>query len=297
METIETLARQVDAAESVRDLVRTMKSLAAASIRQYEQAVAALSGYDRTVELALQSVVRTGPPTPEERAGREGGTGVIVLGSDQGLCGTFNEQVVERLRLDVDAGRIELDRLRVLAVGIRAADRLVEAGVRVEDVREVAASAVLLPDVALDLLLAVDAWGRQEGVGTVHVYGSRPTGQIGVETYRRQLLPISPERLRRLRAEPWPSRSVPRHTIDRSELLSTFARHFLFVTLTRSLAWSSAAEHASRLLAMQAAERSIEERLDALRASYHHLRQTAITTELLDVVAGAEAVGSDRRRR
>jgi F-type H+-transporting ATPase subunit gamma len=297
METIEALARQLDAAESVRGLVRTMKSLAAASIRQFEHAVTALSGYDRTVELALQAVLRADTSGPDERRAAAGAIGAIVLGSDQGLCGTFNEQVVERLRLDVDAGRVDRRRLHVLAVGARAADRLRDAGFVPAAEREVASSAALLPDVAQDLLLAVDGWGDTHGVGTVHVYGSRPTGQIGSETYRRQLLPISVERLRRLRAEPWPSRSLPRYTIDRSELLSTFARHFLFVTLTRALAWSSAAEHASRLLAMQAAERSVEERLEVLRTTYHHLRQTAITTELLDVVTGAEAVTSDGRRR
>jgi F-type H+-transporting ATPase subunit gamma len=63
----------------------------------------------------------------------------------------------------------------------------------------------------------------------------------------------------------------------------------------RAFAESLASENASRLASMQAAEKNIEERLDQLDTQYNHERQRSITEELLDIVAGAEAVVADER--
>ncbi|PVE33232.1 F0F1 ATP synthase subunit gamma, partial [Enterococcus faecalis] len=62
----------------------------------------------------------------------------------------------------------------------------------------------------------------------------------------------------------------------------------LFVSLFRAFAESLASENAARLVSMQAAERNIEERLDELHKLYHHQRQNAITSELLDIISGFE---------
>jgi TolA-binding protein len=60
---------------------------------------------------------------------------------------------------------------------------------------------------------------------------------------------------------------------------------------------SLASENASRIAAMQAAEKNIQERLDELRGSFNQLRQSAITEELLDVVTGFEALSKGRQKR
>jgi F-type H+-transporting ATPase subunit gamma len=67
-------------------------------------------------------------------------------------------------------------------------------------------------------------------------------------------------------------------------------RALLFVTVVRAAAESLASEHASRLAALQAAERSIAERLDELGGEFRRRRQAAITDELLDVVTGYEVI-------
>ena len=73
-------------------------------------------------------------------------------------------------------------------------------------------------------------------------------------------------------------------------------RQYLFVSLFQACAESLASENASRIAAMQAAEKNIEERLEELQGQYNHLRQTAITEELLDVVTGFEALASQTRK-
>jgi F-type H+-transporting ATPase subunit gamma len=78
--------------------------------------------------------------------------------------------------------------------------------------------------------------------------------------------------------------------MDQEPLLSSLLRQHLFVSLYRAFAESLASENASRLASMQAAERSIDERLEALRGEFRYQRQHAITEELLDIVSGFEAL-------
>lgn len=291
MDTLETLKRRMEIAGSLRDLVRTMKTLAAVSVRRYERAVVALNDYERTVELGLRAVLRDAVPAPApSRRDRRGRHGVLVFGSDQGLCGTFNEQVVTRLRADLDVGRPDPDRVRLYAVGARVAGRLVEAGLAPEDEATLPLSTSLLPALVQDLIVLIDGWGSDGDLDGVSLYYNRPVGNSATQPHRTVLLPITPERLQAWRAEPWPTRALPMLAMDRAALLGALTRQYLFVTLHRALAFSLMAEHTSRLLAMQAAERNIDERLDELTSRYHTERQTAITAELLDIVSGAEAL-------
>jgi F-type H+-transporting ATPase subunit gamma len=84
-----------------------------------------------------------------------------------------------------------------------------------------------------------------------------------------------------------------RECLDRKTLLSRLLRQYFFVSTFRACAESQASEHASRLDAMQSAEKNQDERLDEVTTLYRRMRQEAITTELLDVVSGFEAVMHD----
>ena len=103
------------------------------------------------------------------------------------------------------------------------------------------------------------------------------------------LLPVSLSALRETRLK-WESRSLPTFTMPPDRLLSALLRQYFFVSLYRACALSLAAENTSRLAAMQAAEKNINERLDELKTSYQHERQAAITEELLDIISGFKAV-------
>jgi F-type H+-transporting ATPase subunit gamma len=95
----------------------------------------------------------------------------------------------------------------------------------------------------------------------------------------------------------WPSQTLPTFTMDRERLFSALIRQYLFISLYQALAESLASEHASRLAAMQYADRNIRERLEELRAQFRQQRQLAITTELLDIVAGFEALTEEKTSR
>jgi F-type H+-transporting ATPase subunit gamma len=79
--------------------------------------------------------------------------------------------------------------------------------------------------------------------------------------------------------------------MDWEKLFRALIREYLFVSIYRAFANSLASENASRLAAMQSAEKNIEERLEELFTQFHRQRQMTITEELLDIVAGFEAMG------
>jgi len=75
------------------------------------------------------------------------------------------------------------------------------------------------------------------------------------------------------------------------QLFAALIRQYLFVAIYRACAESLAGENASRLAAMQRAEQQIDECLDDMMRRFHQQRQSTITAELLDIVAGVEALG------
>ena len=88
----------------------------------------------------------------------------------------------------------------------------------------------------------------------------------------------------------WPTKILPEVMNGRQSTLLAFVREYLFVSLFRACAESLASENASRLAAMQRAEKNIDELLEDLNRSFHRLRQSGIDEELFDLVAGFEAL-------
>ena len=95
METIEALRKKIAVTEDLREVVKTMKTLAAVSIRNYEKAVESLRQYSLTVEMGLQIVLRSHQENSLQPPPAAGGhLGAIIFGSELGMCGQFNEMVV-----------------------------------------------------------------------------------------------------------------------------------------------------------------------------------------------------------
>ncbi|MCG7199972.1 F0F1 ATP synthase subunit gamma [Marinobacter pelagius] len=298
MESLENLQKQLDSLEDLRGIVKTMKALSAANIHQYEQAVRALSGYYRTVEMGLHVILKDfGRSSFEAASASEGHRlGAVVFGSDHGLCGRFNEEIVEFALERMEGIPAEKDSRRILAVGTRAAASLEHAGQAIEEVFPVPGSASQITKTVGQILLKIDQWREQGGVHYVYLFYNRHSTMQGYHPTGVELLPVNLRRFHRLEEEPWPSRSLPTYTMEREALFRRLLDQYLFVLLFRACAESQASEHGGRLAAMQAAERNLGERLDDVTKDYRRARQTVITSELLDLVSGFEALATDAGR-
>ncbi len=293
MQTPDAVKRRLETFEDLRSVVRTMKALAAVSVRQYEEAVASLGDYARTVELGLQVLLRERPETTAGPSGRGPSRhAAIVLGSDQGLCGAFNDQIAAFFVEARAAGAAGVTPGPLLAVGARVAGRLEDAGLSPASVLGMPVSAPLITSLVQSLLAWVDERRAAGECNGVDLYFNRPRSGATSHPHHVPLLPLDPAWLRELRASPWPSRSRPTFRSHWQDLFAAYVRQHLFVTLHRAIAESLVSENASRLAAMHAAERNVDERLGALHTEFHLQRQTAITTELLDIVSGFEVLSS-----
>lgn len=296
MESLEQLHKQLASLDELRTIVKTMKALSAASIRQYEQAVESLADYYRTIERGLHVVLKETEPPARAPARREAPRrlAAIVFGSDHGLCGRFNEEITEHATQRMGAVAADPEHRLLLAVGARVAASLEQAGHAVEENFLVPGSAGQITATVQQILLKVEEWRESAGIYYVLLFYNRHSRRRGYQPTGLELLPISLRRFHRIEAERWPSRTLPTFTMEREALLRRLLHQYLFVSIFRACAESQASEHASRLAAMQSAQRNLDERLADVTMRFRRARQNVITAELLDVVAGFEAITAEQ---
>lgn len=290
MESPDQLSRQIESLQDLQSIVKTMKALSAVSIRQYERAVESLAEYFHTIELGLEVVLRAGDVLRQEHKPAQGNYGAVVFGSDHGLCGRFNEDVTEYVLKQTTRDAREERNRHFISVGARVAMQLEANGLKLDETFWVPGSAERITATVQKVLQKIEAWRAEDGVERVYLYYNAPSDRGRYEPTSLQILPLDTQRLRDIAREPWPSRRLPTYTMDTEALLSALIRQYYFISLFRACAQSQASEHASRLAAMQSAERNLDERLEDETAHYRRVRQNAITSELLDVVAGFEAM-------
>jgi F-type H+-transporting ATPase subunit gamma len=286
-DTTAGLRRQIANAGDLRAVVRTMKAVAGANIGQYEASVRALGDYYRTVELGLAACFRQLEPASvapvRSPGGRERTTAAVVFGSDQGLVGRFNEVIAD----DAIAGLAELSGTPQLwAVGERVAARLADAG-RVATLFAVPSAVEAIAGLVRELLVATN---EPIEIGELWLFHNRPTGAAGYAPVRQRLLPLDESWRRELAVRPRPAGSLPEILGSGHDTLRALVGEYLFISLFRACVESLASENASRLAAMQRADKNIDELLERLGGSFHRLRQSGIDEELFDVIAGFEAL-------
>ncbi|RZM82224.1 F0F1 ATP synthase subunit gamma [Leptolyngbya iicbica] len=305
MQTPEALKSQIGSTADLQSVVKTMKAQAAVSIQQYEAALASLQQYSHTLELGLQILLQqsasVAPPAALAPASSSPDPlGIILFGSDQGLCGQFNQQIAQYLDRYLGDPPIAIAEQRHLAVvGARPLPTLQELGLRIDETFAVPSNVDGITATVQDLLLMIDRWQTHWGtIGSrglvpnqrILLFYNRPTSSVAYESVIVQPLPLDEAWLAQLRQRPWPSRRLPTPLMDPETLFFKLVRQYLFISLYQALAASLASENASRLAAMQAAESNIDDRLEDLTRQYRQQRQSAITAELLDVISGFEAL-------
>ena len=289
--TTESLSRKIVGANDLQGVVRSMKALAASSIGQYERAVQSLDSYYRTVELALTACLRLAPPEPlsETRSSRRAvKVGAILFGSDQGLVGRFNEVLVEYAtrRLRALPGKVT----KIWAVGDRIQALVADSGLAPSSLLSVPASVDTITSFVGQILVEIQEAREHDGVTEVYLFHNHPTSGTFYEPVGKLLLPLDLAWQNKIAALPWPTKSLPEVMEGVVPALAAFIREYLFVLLFQACAESLASENASRLAAMQRAEKNIEGILDDLNRSFHRIRQETIDEELFDVISGFDAL-------
>jgi F-type H+-transporting ATPase subunit gamma len=282
MERLETVQARLHSIQQLLDVVGAMRAMAAARM---QQAVAALPGARAYAGIMAEAMadallLADEPPSPVD-----GPLAVLAFASEHGFVGAFNESLLDEARRRRPAHLFVAGSRGVLAaeeagmpprwslpmtgrldgtvtIGRRLAERLYPAFLRGEFVR-------------LDMIHGGVAEGGRWRIKSATVL-----------PLDRSVLPAAGDR-------PFP----PLHTLPPGQLLAELSAQHLLAGLVCAATEALAAENAARLAATTGAHDNIERRLDVLRQDEQLLRQDAITTEILDVITGAEMLLHPRGRR
>lgn len=294
-DSIASLRHKISSAQDLQSVVRSMKAIASSSIGQYENAVHSLDDYYHTVELGLiaclaSSTQRTATSheglLPQSQR-KSSAVGVIVFGSDQGLVGQFNEAMVEFVLTalaDIPGKK------HFWAIGERVQSRLQEVNLTTEACFALPNSISAITNLVGEILITLEAQRELGVIDQVYVFHHRPETNSIYCPVNQQLLPLDDVWRHHLINTVWPTYSLPQVMPDQDQTRRTFVREYLFVSLYRACAQSLASENASRLAAMQRAEKNIDELQETLNQTFHRLRQSGIDEELFDVISGFEAL-------
>ena len=296
-DTLASLRRKISGAGDLKSVVRSMKAMAASSIGQYEKSVLALADYDRTVELGLAACLRNREAAAEQ-AGRpvasEKAVSAIVFGSDQGLVGQFNDVLADFVAKTLDPLPGEK---KVWAVGDRVQSRLADAGLPPVGLFAVPTSVGAITPLVGQILVESEAHHGKGEIVQLYLFHNRPRAGAAYEPVSQHLLPLDETWALKLSHLPWPTRNLPEVIGDREGTLQALVREYLFVSLFKACAESLAAENASRLAAMQRAEKNIDDLVGNLNQTFRRLRQTSIDEELFDVLSGYESLSKEKKPR
>jgi F-type H+-transporting ATPase subunit gamma len=297
MPSLELLQRQIATVQDLQSVVKTMKVLSAASIRQYERSVESLAEYTRTIDLGLQIVVgeyvRSGAGdlrsliTPRPASSKP--VGVIIFGSDQGMCGQFNEQISHYAIGQLQTPPLSTPTPTIVVVGARVITAITAAYPIATSFSMPSSLAGITPLVQ-ELLLQIESWQTQQHLDQIVLLYNQLQSNTTVTPHTLQLLPIDQTWLQLFQSRAWPSHTLPMFTMDWRSLFTSLIRQYLFISLYRALVESLASETFSRLTSMQLAEQNISTRLVELNTQFQQQRQTAITEELLEIVSGFEVL-------
>lgn len=284
-QSLEALLRRTTSMQGIRSVVHTMKTLSVINAAPYEHAARAVGAYHATILDGLHAFFAgTTIDMPHPNVGK---SVCVVFGTDHGLCGNYNEALAAHVKRQIGTTPT-----LILCVGAQMADALSD--------QNLAADAVFFPPASVDGISRMANLLTQKLDGIRQAAAPRDIavslayfsqdGDTAQQAEFKQLLPLSADLISRFQTTPWKSRSLPRYSMAPAALFQSLLRGHLFASMFRAAADALVTENAARLALMQQAEHTVDDRLAALLSETRNVRQNEITTELLDVIVGFEAL-------
>lgn len=287
----EALQKRIKTTQELRDIVNNMKMLSSVSIWQYERANKALDKYRRNLRNAFHALMLHGM----EPQSVTDGNGVarylyILIGTDNGMVGKFNKEIIEKVRADMRARKQQRKDVLFLVIGKRLAALAEQAGLNVYYAAGISNSVKIVGSMSESILLKIDEAVLREHINHVVVYSHRRVGNTSVVLDSRQIMPYDKDMWKNLREKKWDTNNFPMISSDKKRLFSALIKEGLLIAMIRLLNSSLAAEHYTRMTNMQEAEKNIDANLELMNLAYQQQRQENITDELIDIISGAEAM-------
>ncbi|MBS3750770.1 MAG: F0F1 ATP synthase subunit gamma [Anaerolineales bacterium] len=267
--------------QSVEPILNALRTVSQASMQTARRKLEGAARYGSEI-LELASWL-PGEAPGRMQAGARRRALLVVLGSDRGLCGTFNSDLVEVLSDLLAQMEEERREVEVWILGHRLKSSLDREEILVDHVEGFAEGSV--PDFqrALRLAESIQAGFKEGRFGRVLILMNKRLQAEQTRSEVEQLLPMKMKDVQG-KAERWPP---PILETDPEELRERIRKQAVEVNLYRFLLISSAAEHAARFHLLENASQNMERLTEELEMEVQLARQQAITTEMMDLIAAA----------
>ena len=296
MPSLKDLRTRINSVKSTQKITSAMKMVAAAKLRRAQEQAEAARPYAERMERMLGSVAASlgsieGAPPLLAGTGADDVHLLVVATSDRGLCGGFNSSIVREARRQIRNLGAAGKTVKVLCVGRKGRGQLMRdhGGLIVDTIDDVGRPRLGFDDAQAiaDRLLALYDEG---GFDVCNVIYNRFRSVITQIVTVQQLVPFGPPEEEAEEAETGGARAVYEFEPEEEEILATLLPLNLSVQVYRALLENAASEQGARMAAMDNATRNAGDMIDRLTLDYNRSRQAAITSELIEIISGAEAV-------
>ena len=297
MPNLKDLKNRIDSVKSTRKITSAMKMVAAAKLRRAQDAAESARAYSERMDTVLRSLAGSfagmeGGPKLLAGTGEENVHLLVVFTSDRGLCGGFNGSIVRETRRLVHEMKADGKTVKLLCVGRKGAD-------------------LLKAEFANDIVDRVTGIGGKKGIeyheatavsdkvtemfeaGEFDVcsiiFNKFQSAMTQVVT-NQQLIPFASDEEEDAGADSGELKAAYEFEPEESEILEVLLPKNLGVQIFQAMLESSASEHGARMTAMDNATRNAGDMIDKLTLTYNRSRQAAITSELIEIISGAEAL-------
>ncbi len=293
MASLKEVRARISSINSTQQITKAMKMVAAAKLRRAQDNITQLRPYAQKLSQML-STVSAGAETASESPFRQTRTVdralIIVITSDRGLCGAFNTNAVKGALALIDekyAAQARAGNVEIMAIGKKGAEAFMRRGFRVNTNHIDAFGSLNFTTVkaAAEEAMAGFAAGQYDAVDIVYNEFKNAAMQI---VRAEPMLPI-------VAAVPASGTATAiNYSFEPSEeeIITELIPKTLKTQLYKAVLDSNASEHGARMTAMDKATENAGELLKELKLVYNRTRQAAITTEILEIVGGAEALAA-----
>jgi F-type H+-transporting ATPase subunit gamma len=282
------IKRRITTVENTQKITSAMKMVSAAKLRRAQRAVEAARPYATHMRATLEAVAAS-ETDAENRLLLEHASvrrlGVVVITSDRGLAGAFNNQVNKLADALLAKREGDLEGLSLVLLGRKAGDFFKRRRSSDITLAETVGTQITYAQAAAIARQLAVAYENEELDEVVIVFNEFVSA-MSQRPVVKQLLPIAAGSAAEEVAEVAPYTIEP----DAQRLLGTLAPKTLEVSIFQALLENQAGEHAARMTAMESATRNTEELIESLTLQFNRARQAAITKELMEIVSGAEAL-------
>ena len=290
MASLKELKGRINSVKSTQKITKAKQMVAAAKLRKAQAAAEAARPYGLRLAKVMASIASKvsgdGGPKLFSGTGRDQVHLLVVANSDKGLAGAFNSNIVKAAKLKAEALIAEGKTVQFYLIGRKGRAPLrrayPNAGVALFDTADVRSPGFAEAGRIVDELMDMYDAGKFD---IAHLFFSRFKSALVQEPTEQQIIPVpAPEVVLK------DDGAAVEYEPDEEEILAELLPRYLRTQIFGALLENSASEQGASMTAMDNATRNAGDLINKLTIQYNRSRQAAITTELIEIIAGAEAL-------